>query len=103
MEPSQSQPLSYAKVSDPSQDLSPSLASRDLFETSTQSRKRPLSSPAKSDNPKPKQQRASSVTAKDLNGTGQTTNCIHEIAAQVIQTRLFVQYKSNFEMLSTHF
>lgn len=62
-EPSQSQPLSYAQVSDPNEELSPSSASRDLFDTSPQSRKRPPSSPAKSDNSEPKQQRASSVTA----------------------------------------
>ncbi|CAH3171681.1 unnamed protein product, partial [Porites evermanni] len=62
-EPSQSQPLSYAQVSDPNEELSPSSASRDLFDTSPQSRKQPPLSPAKSDNSKPKQQRASSVTA----------------------------------------
>ena len=37
MEPSKSQPLSYAQVSHPSQDLSPSLALCDLFDTSAQS------------------------------------------------------------------
>jgi len=62
-EPSQSQPLSYAQVSDPNHDLSPSFASRDLFDTTPQSRKRPPSSPAKSDNPEPKQQRAPSANA----------------------------------------
>ena len=59
-EPSQSQPLSYAQVSDPNEELSPS---RDLFNTSPPSRKRPPSSPAKTDNSEPKQQRASSSTA----------------------------------------
>ena len=59
-EPSQSQPLSYAQVSDPNEELSPS---RDLFDTSPPSRKRPPSSPAKTDNSEPKQQRASSSTA----------------------------------------
>ncbi|CAH3114880.1 unnamed protein product, partial [Porites lobata] len=39
-EPSQSQPLSYTQVSDPNEELSPSSASRDLFDTSPQSRKR---------------------------------------------------------------
>jgi len=62
-EPPQSQPPSYAEVSDPNQELSPSSASRDLFESSPQSRKRPPSSPAKSDNPGPKQQRAASANA----------------------------------------
>ena len=62
-EPSQSQPLSYAQVSDPNEELSPSSASRDLFDTSPLSRKRPPSSPAKTDNSEPKQQRASSSTA----------------------------------------
>ena len=59
-EPSQ---LSYAQVSDPNEELSPSSASRDLFHTSPSSRKRPPSSPAKTDNSEPKQQRASSSTA----------------------------------------
>ena len=36
-EPSQSQPLSYAQVSDPNEELSPSSASRDLFDTSPSS------------------------------------------------------------------
>lgn len=62
-EPSQSQPVSYTQVSDPNEELSPSSASRDLFDTSPQSRKWPPSSPAKSDNSEPKQQRASSSTA----------------------------------------
>ena len=62
-EPSQSQPLTYAQVSDPNEELSPSAASRDLFDTSPSSRKRPPSSPAKTDNSEPKQQRASSSTA----------------------------------------
>ena len=39
-EPSQSQPLSYTQVSDPNEELSPSSASRDLFDTSPESRKR---------------------------------------------------------------
>lgn len=65
-ESSESQPPTYAQISDPNQELSPSLASRDLFDTSPQTRKRPPSSPAKSDNPKPKQQRASSAnTSRD--------------------------------------
>ena len=37
-EPSQSQPLSYTQVSDPNEELSPFSASRDLFDTSPQSR-----------------------------------------------------------------
>ena len=62
-ESSESQPPTYAQISDPNQELSPSLASRDLFDTSPQSRKRPPSSLAKSDNLEPKQQRASSANA----------------------------------------
>ena len=62
-ESSQMQPPSYTQVSDPNQELSPSFASRDLFDTSPQSRKRPHLSLAKSDNPEPKQQHASSATA----------------------------------------
>ena len=64
-ESSASQPLSYAQITDSSQDLSPSSASRDLFETSPSSRKRPPSSPVKSDNPEPKKQRASSANIRD--------------------------------------
>lgn len=63
-EHSQSQPPSYGQVSDPNQDLSPSLASHDLFDTSPQSRKRRPSSPAKLDNPELKQQCASSANAQ---------------------------------------
>ena len=63
-EASQSQPLSYAQISDPNNDLSPSAASRDLFDTASQTRKRPPSSPGKSDNPEPKQQRSSTATAR---------------------------------------
>ena len=62
-ESSQLQLQSYAQVSDPNQELSPSFALCDLFNTSPQSRKRPPSSPAKSDDPELKQQRASSATA----------------------------------------
>ena len=62
-ETTESSESTYAQISDPNQELSPSLASRDLFDTSPQSRKRPPSSPAKSDNPEPKQQRASSANA----------------------------------------
>ena len=64
-ESSASQPLSYAQITDSSQDLSPSSASRDLFETPPSSRKRSPSSPATSDNPEPKQQRASSANIRD--------------------------------------
>ena len=63
-ESSQSQPPSYAQISDPNKDLSPSAASRDLFETASQTRKRPPLSPGKSDNPEPKQQQSITATAR---------------------------------------
>ena len=65
-EPSQSQPLSYAQVSDPNEELSPSSASCDLFDTSPPSRKRPFSSPTKTDNSEPKQRASSSTAIRDL-------------------------------------
>ena len=62
-ESSQTQPPSYTQVSDPNQELSPSFAFAWPLRHLSQSWKRPHSSLAKLDNPEPKQQRASSVTA----------------------------------------